>query len=127
MPEEKGPMDPLKAGTINDIRRPVQDGCQDGFVVGGVIFQVRILNNHDIPRGVGNGGPDGSALTPVFIVLENFAAGDLQGFQELGSFVGRAVVHNDDLPFEPQQFNGLNFFQELEKGFFLVVDGNNDG
>src|SRR5215469_9058270 len=128
---------------IDNICAAVDDGFEQDAIIARVVFEVRVLYQHDVTSGLGKAAAQSRALAlvgrlkeePQITQFNGFAAvlsGDrffavclprAHVFQDLARAVGRAVIDNEDLIAKLRLQNAP---QNLLDGGSFVVNGDHD-
>src|SRR5581483_6649447 len=114
-----------KARAKDDVRAIVQDGLNQARILGGIIFQVRVLNDHDGAGGVLEASPQRGALSLIFLLIDDAHAFMLLKFaQNRVCAVGALVIDNNQFLWNR---HGFDTAYQLPQPAFFVVDGDDDG
>src|SRR5690606_31280942 len=88
-------------------------------------FQVGVLDNDDVPRGLLDAAPDGRPLAAV-AVLEDEPVDPplrLQSLEDVAATVGRGIIDAHDLDV---QVHGAHALDQRANGARFIVDRNDD-
>ena len=116
--------------SVHDVRTPVENRLEQTRVVARVIFQIGVLNQHDIAgRAL-----EALAQSGTLALVDRLEMHDdvlvrpsvLDLGIELERTVGRTVVHKDDLSIQTG-IDGEHLREQLLERSDLVVDRNDDG
>ena len=128
MPEVKHPvlLRTNKTRTKNRIGFSTQNRMQQNRILRGIIFQVRILNDHNICRRMGYTRSQGGTLALVFIVMVKTQAriGIFDALQFIPRSIARGIVDYNqlsDLRLLKDSFNNSSYCGPL------VEYGHDDG
>ena len=108
---------------------PFTIGFQDARVIVGIVFQVPVLNQHDVAGGQHDAGADGGALSVIpRRVMPHYQAFPRMFAEHLGGSVGGTVIHHHNLfGAALGQRRLADALQNLVEGVEFVVHGNDDG
>src|SRR5438132_5947021 len=121
-----------EARTVHHIGAILEDWLNQGWIVGRVIFQVGVLDDHHVTGGVLEAVAQGGAFAFVDGLVNDAEIGLGEEGGELIEFFGGAVfgavVDADDLAAQAVGDGGVDDQgdQSLDRGF-LVVYGDDDG
>ncbi len=132
-----------EAAAIDHRRAPFQQRLQQLDVVARVIFEVGVLNDNDVARGVFKAGAQGGALAAILLVKDNLQIGLRIGHpftQNVTRAIGGAVVDDDNLAFNSnwpaedrvvagrvdRQIDGTDKTHDLFQCCPFVIDGHHD-
>ncbi len=129
MPEKMNAVRPAadKATAEHDIGATIKNRCKKRVIFTRIIFEISILDNHNVAGCVLNGGAECRAFALIRGVVDDLDIGkfafDLIAQNVAGSICGAVINHHDfffdlDIADTPQQ---------LHKGITLVVDRNQHG
>src|SRR5260221_8069 len=127
--------------SVDHVRAPVHDRLQQFRIVPRVVFQIRVLHQHDLARDLRKSPPQCRAFSPIFLLKEKSqilqrcrvaAVARRRGrfarplqllhlFQHLPCSIRRKIVHQDNfLPRRIVYHTPQQFFQRV----FFVVNRN---
>src|SRR5450631_1913825 len=113
-----------KTGTKDNIGLAIQNRLDQLGILGGVIFQVCVLDNNDIPGYMPKPASQGRSLAHIAVV-QYYPGGVIsQALEDLATSISGTVIDEDDLfldIYSPDTF--INF----TNGGLLIIDRDNDG
>lgn len=110
-----------------DVGMALEDRSEQGGVVARIVFEVGVLNKHDVPGGGREPGAQGRALALVDLVVADDQRRILlvELVDRLAGPVARAIVDKDDFLLQRKR-HGLHGVHDFTDGFFLVEDRDDD-
>lgn len=107
---------------------PVHDGLQQAWIFLGIVFQIGVLDQHDVARGGGETGAQRRALALVHLVEQHFQVRIRlsQLVQHFPRAVAGTVVHEQDFLFHAD-VDRPHEIDDLGNRRRFVVDGDHDG
>src|SRR5664280_1563412 len=110
----------------NDIGLTVEDGLDQLGIFPRVVFQIGVLDEHDVTGDGGEPGPERGALAAINLVINDLVhqRRNLRA-QKVPRAISRAVVNDDDLLFRDRR--GANTVDDLADRLGFVVAGDDDG
>ncbi len=115
-----------EARAIDHVGAPVENRSEQRGNVLDVELEIGVLDHENVAGGHGEAGADAGTL--ALIARRTVQAESAEAFselQELGSAVGRTIVHDDDFLCDGK-LEGQGAAQDHEDGIFLVVGRNDD-
>ena len=109
----------------NNVGFAGENGRQEQKVLGRIVFEVGILDDHDVRSGVGNAGTQGGTFALIDFVMEQPDAGigGRERLQRVPSIVARTVVDYDEFG---NRALGQNFLNDCAHGRCLIEYGHYD-
>ena len=110
---------------VDHVGHALDDRLDQAMVLGGIVFQVGVLDDDDVAGGLGEAGPHGRPFAAVPLVQDDanvFAAVDRR--QHVPRAVGAAVVDQDDLLGDGHLADAAD---DLDHRGLLVVDRDHHG
>ena len=105
----------------------IEDRSQEVWIIRRIVFEVGILNENDVARGVFESCAEGRALAAVEGMGHDLEPGTLLKFlQDVAGAIGRGIVHENDLLFQAAGIRGADAAKNLLDRGGLVEDGNQD-
>src|SRR5262249_27603483 len=113
--------------TVNHICLLAQYRSNDFGNLGGIILQVRVLDDDDLSRWLSQSMANGCRLPLIHVKTKEFNPRIplRQALYYLGRAIGRAVVDNDN--FLQKVAKRENLFDDDGDSLFFVVNRNQDG
>jgi hypothetical protein len=115
-----------EAAAVDDVGAAIQDGLEELGILPGIVLQVGVLDENDIPPGLGKSGAQGPALAGVALVKEDLDLRRGKLRKDFARPVSRSVIDDDDLLLQPD-IDSLDPAEDFLDGVFLVEDGDDDG
>jgi hypothetical protein len=109
---------------VHHVGHAVEERLEQGAVLGGVVLEVGVLDDHVLGRGLGEPPAQRRALALVVGLEEHPDAGVVEPGEHVAGAVGRAVVDDDDLG-RPRR--GHDLVDHGRDRRPLVVAGHDDG
>jgi hypothetical protein len=127
-----------EARAVDDVGLALEDRRQELRIVAGVVLEIRVLDQHDVPGRLREAAPEGGALPLVGLLVVDpdlvllVSSPEAPRLRELGlepaevvpRAVRGAIVDDDDLLGDGDRLDAL---QDLGERETLVVDGDDDG
>jgi hypothetical protein len=115
-----------EARSVNGVGFAFEERAQQQRIVGGIVFEVGVLNENEVPGGFLDAAAESSAFTDVARLQEDadLRMSGLEGGENFAGGVGGSVVDADELDVER---DGEHAGDDLLKSGLLVVDGHDDG
>src|SRR5437667_1313526 len=109
---------------VDHVGPVLKDRLDQPRILGWIVFQVGVLNDHHVAGGVLEAGPQSGALALIVRLEEDADFVALQLAENLPRAVGAAIIDKDDL-FRNGHF--LHTANDLANPLPLVVDRDDDG
>ena len=128
MPEEQHAVRAAREPrAIDHVRAVIEDRSQQVWIIRRIVFEVGILNENDVARGVFESRAEGRTLAAVDGMRNDFDPAHLLKFPEdVAGAVGGGVVHENDFIFQAAGIRSADAAKNLLDRVGLIEDGNQD-
>src|SRR5262249_13056661 len=99
------------------------DRLNEPRILGGIVFEVGVLDDDHITAGVAKPFAQGGAFALVVWLVDNAQSVAFQALQDVARAVGAAIVHEDDFFGDRYRLDALQQFADPAA---LIVNGDHD-
>ena len=115
-----------EAGSVDDVGFAFEQRMEECGIVGGIVFEVGVLDDDEVSGGLLDAAAEGGALAHVLGLEQDadLGMGGLQFGEDFAGAVAGAVVDADEFDFER---DGEDAGDDFPQRGLLVVDGHDYG